>query len=64
MSKTKKFDCVEMKRKAHERMVEETKNMTSEERHRHFQKQIESSPLGEQWNRLKARQGKGKKAAS
>jgi hypothetical protein len=63
MSKTKKFDCVEMKRRAQERMYEETKDMTSEERHRHFQKQIESSPFAAQWARLKARQEQGKKAS-
>lgn len=50
----KKFDCVEFKRKAHERINRETEGMTTQQEAEYFQKAVQSGPLAAWWNSLRA----------
>ncbi len=40
---TKAFDCIEMKRQIQERILEETRAMTAEQRRRHAEEKIRKS---------------------
>jgi hypothetical protein len=63
MSKTKAFDCVEMKHDIQEKIIEETQGMTWEQERDHFRKTIEAGPIADLWNKLKAKQEKANKAS-
>ncbi len=47
--KRKSFDCVEMKHRIQERLAEETKGMSPEERHSYMRRKSENSPFAEKW---------------
>lgn len=59
----KKFDCIEFKRKAQERIYEEIKDMSWEEEIDYFKKSAETGPLADWWKRVKAAQDQRKKKA-
>lgn len=59
----KKFDCVEFKRKAQERIYEKTKNMSWEQEIQYFRKSVETGPFADWWKRVKAAQDEKKKRA-
>jgi hypothetical protein len=58
----KTFDCVEFKRQAQERLYEETRGMTEEERAAYIQREIENSPLADFWRRVEREVRKAPKA--
>lgn len=58
----KKFDCVESKRQAQERIYEETKGMSHQEEIAYFEHNAMSGPFGNLWRQI--RQKAGKDAAS
>jgi hypothetical protein len=45
--KTKKFDCIEMKRSIQDKIYNETKNMSREEYLAFIRKQVDEGPFGE-----------------
>ena len=45
-TKTKTFDCVEMKRRIQEKIYEETKNMSREEYLAFVRRQVDEGPFG------------------
>jgi hypothetical protein len=45
--KTKKFDCIEMKRNIQDKIYDETKNMSKEEYLAFIRKQVDEGPFGE-----------------
>ena len=59
----KKFDCVEFKRKAQERIYEDIKNMSWEQEADYFRKGAETGPLSSWWKKVKAAQDQRKKKA-
>lgn len=59
----KKFDCIEFKRKAQERIYEEIKDMSWEEEVAYFQREAEKGPLGSWWKKVKEAQEQRKKKA-
>ncbi len=53
MKPKKAFDCVEMKRKAQERIYEETKHLSRDELVEYFHRQVETGPFAHLWKRSK-----------
>ena len=51
MKPKKTFDCVEMKRKAQEKIFEETKHLSRDELVEYFNRQAETGPFARQWKR-------------
>jgi len=49
----KGFDCVEFKRKAQEKVYEETKGLNPKEQVAYFRRAARSGPLADWWKRLK-----------
>ncbi len=47
----KTFDCIEMKRKSQERIYNETKGMTPEERLDYFKQRVENGPFAKLFKR-------------
>lgn len=45
----KTFDCLEFKRQAQERIYEETKHLTTEEKIAYFRQAAQSGTLGQWW---------------
>lgn len=60
MKPEKDFDCVEMKRKAQEKIYEETKDLSREELVAYFHRRAETGPFGKLWKKAKARQPRPK----
>jgi len=50
-TKAKTFDCVEMKRRAQEKIYEETKGMSAEELVAYFHQGVAQGPFGELWKK-------------
>jgi len=48
----KTFDCLEFKRKAQERIYEETKHLTTEEKIAYFRQAARSGTLGQWWQSI------------
>jgi len=48
-----KFDCIEFKRKAQERIFRDIRDMTPEDQREYFRLKAESGPLGEWWKAKK-----------
>jgi hypothetical protein len=46
---SKRFDCVEMKRRIQEQIYEETKGMSTEEIVAYFHQRVEKGPFGDLW---------------
>lgn len=55
-SQNKTFDCVEMKRRIQEKIYEETKDMTPQERVAYFRRRVEQGPFAKLWRQGLARQ--------
>jgi hypothetical protein len=53
----KSFDCIELKRKAQEKIYRETKDMTADEKIVYFQKGANEGRLGDFWRKLQQHQG-------
>jgi hypothetical protein len=51
----KTFDCIAFKRKAQRRLMEETKDMSEDQRRAHVRKIVESGPLADFWEQVKQR---------
>lgn len=51
MKRKKGFDCVEMKRKAQEKVYEETKHLNREQLVAYFHRQVETGPFAHLWKR-------------
>lgn len=51
----KSFDCVEMKRRAQERIYERIKDLSPEEEIAYFQRAAQTGPLGDWWQALVGR---------
>ena len=58
---SKKFDCVEFKRKAQERIYEKIRDMSWEEEIDYFSRSAETGPLSDWWKRAKAAHEKRRK---
>lgn len=56
----KKFDCVESKRQAQERIYEETKGMSHEEELAYFERNAMSGPFGNLWRQMREKAKKDK----
>ena len=52
----KNFDCIEFKRRAQERIYEETKGMTREQEIQYFRRAVENGPFADLVKRLKAKE--------
>jgi hypothetical protein len=53
MKRKKTFDCVEMKRKAQEKIYAETKHLSRDELVEYFHRQVETGPFAHLWKRPK-----------
>jgi len=49
MKRKKGFDCVEMKRKAQEKIYQETKDLSRDELVAYFRRQVETGPFAQAW---------------
>jgi len=54
---TKRFDCIEFKDRAQERILEDTRSMSPEERREYLRRRAEDGALGEWWRRVKSGTG-------
>lgn len=52
----KKFDCIEFKQKAQERIYEEIKGMSWKDEINYFKKYAETGPMGIWWKKVKEAQ--------
>jgi hypothetical protein len=55
MSTKTKIDCIAMKRKAQERIYQQTRGLSGAEQIAYFEKRAEEGKLGGWWKRVKAR---------
>ena len=53
MKRKKAFDCVEMKRKAQEKIYAETKHLSRDELVEYFNRQVKTGPFAHLWKRPK-----------
>jgi len=51
MKRKKSFDCVEMKRKAQEKVYEETKHLNREQLVAYFRRHVETGPFAHLWKK-------------
>jgi hypothetical protein len=58
----KTFDCLEFKRKAQERIYEETKHLTTEEQIEYFKQTARSGTLGQWWHSITEGQAQRQKS--
>jgi len=53
MQAKKSFDCVEMKRKAQEKIYEETKHLSRDELVEYFHRQVQTGSFAHLWKKSK-----------
>ena len=60
----KAFDCVQMKRRIQEKVYEETKDMTPQERIAYLRRRVEEGPFAQLWREGLARQAEKQASAA
>jgi len=52
MNRSKRFDCIEFKRRSQERIFKDIRHLTAEEEVAYFRKQAISGPFAELWEKI------------